>query len=314
MDSFVRKKQVLCLGAYRTGSSSLAQALADLGYQQVYHTYLFSHNCPRDVVLSEVTRMFRTFEEICDATLSVLPSYNANGYTREQFDAIFGPNEVICDVAAFAEPLIRAYPEAKVILVHRDFESWATSFLHNFVAPWDSPRARLSGWIMEPLLGFCTTKSVYKLAMGWTGVSTHRNLLNRKALRAAYDAHYNKVRRLVPPEQLLEIHLKELSWGPLCDFLGGKPRPVHPFPRLNDSEAYKQSTRDVHNFAIILGLLKIAVALLFPLVGVWMGSWLGARGLAAQVGDVMVLKCIFGGLGLLLGVWWALTKAKPGKV
>lgn len=311
MDAFVREKQVLCLGAYRTGSSSLAQALVDLGYIDVYHTFLFSNNCPRDVVLSRVTRMFRTFEEMSDATLSVLPSYNANGYTREQFDAVWGPNEVICDVAAFAEPLVRAYPKAKVILVRREFESWATSFLDNFVAPWDSPIARLSGWVMEPLVGFCTTKSVYKLAMGWTGVSTHKNLLNRKALRVAYEAHYDKIRRIVPPEQLLEIDLKELNWKPLCAFLGRDP-PVgeHPFPRLNDSALYMASARDTHMIAFTLGSLKLSVILIAGMAGVWAGSVIGGRGYAEAFASEVMLRWSLGGLGLLLGLYWAMTRAR----
>lgn len=50
-------------------------------------------------------------------------------------------------------------------------------------------------------------------------------------------AHKDKVRQLVPKEQLLEMDLSD-GWEPLCKFLG-VPVPNEPFPRANDGAAAK---------------------------------------------------------------------------
>jgi hypothetical protein len=49
-------------------------------------------------------------------------------YGRAEFDRLLGHCQGVSDLPAilFAEELIEAYPEAKVILTHREFESWYT--------------------------------------------------------------------------------------------------------------------------------------------------------------------------------------------
>lgn len=46
-------------------------------------------------------------------------------YGRAEFDQLLGHCQGVSDIPAilFAEELIEAYPEAKVILTHREFES-----------------------------------------------------------------------------------------------------------------------------------------------------------------------------------------------
>lgn len=52
-------------------------------------------------------------------------------------------------------------------------------------------------------------------------------------------AHNEKVRSLVPKEQLLEMDLSE-GWEPLCKFLGVPVPEGEAFPRMNDAEAADQ--------------------------------------------------------------------------
>ena len=47
-------------------------------------------------------------------------------YGRAEFDKLLGHCQGVSDMPAilFAEELIAAYPEAKVILTHRNFDTW----------------------------------------------------------------------------------------------------------------------------------------------------------------------------------------------
>lgn len=47
-----------------------------------------------------------------------------------------------------------------------------------------------------------------------------------------YREHYALVRKMAPPDRLLEFNMSQ-GWEPLCEFLG-KPVPDVPFPHLNE--------------------------------------------------------------------------------
>ena len=53
--------------------------------------------------------------------------------------------------------------------------------------------------------------------------------------------HYQEVRDLVPPENLLEYQVG-MGWEPLCKFLGHHVPPT-PFPRLSDTEDFVNRCR-----------------------------------------------------------------------
>ena len=60
--------------------------------------------------------------------LSLEAKYDGKGkpYGRVEFDKLLGHCQAVSDIPAlcFAEELIAAYPEAKVILTVRDVDSW----------------------------------------------------------------------------------------------------------------------------------------------------------------------------------------------
>lgn len=60
------------------------------------------------------------------------------------------------------------------------------------------------------------------------------------------------VRRVVPPERLLVMNLKE-GWQPLCEFLD-KPVPMEPFPRLNDAEEAEKVAKGIFARCILVWL------------------------------------------------------------
>jgi hypothetical protein len=56
--------------------------------------------------------------------------------------------------------------------------------------------------------------------------------LDVQGLKAAFTAHVDAVKALVPSQQLLVFEAKD-GWEPLCRFLD-RPVPDEPFPRTND--------------------------------------------------------------------------------
>lgn len=170
-----------------------------------------------------------------------------------------------CNV--FAEELLVAYPEAKVILSVRDnVDVWYASYLNALQPFWD--------WLyLEP---------------GWTG-AIRRNMVARprddamawKLLQHTYyrdfpnlgKQHYldhnAKIRSLAEEQdrEFLEFNVKQ-GWKPLCEFLGVSV-PDSPFPFGNDTkemQAIVRGLKDGYDEKVrtkalkILGFASIAVA------------------------------------------------------
>lgn len=220
-----RKLQVLALGLPRTGSSSIAAALTTLGYNDVLH----GTNIDSPEFWSIVNRA-------ADSSFATLPTYTGKPFTREEWDELFGDSEAATDVASiFATQLIEAYPEAKVILVIRDFDTWYGSIETAVRIYWSFPSQlafNYLGQFFDPFFG----QAIKKIMTGfleYTSIST----FPRKA-RILYDQHHCRIRQRVPPSQLLEYRMGE-GWEPICDFLE-KPLPNVPFPKLNDAEALRK--------------------------------------------------------------------------
>ncbi|CAD0098650.1 unnamed protein product [Aureobasidium mustum] len=136
--------------------------------------------------------------------------YEGKGkFTREDWDQLLGHCMAVTDypASAFAPELIAAYPEAKVVLSLRDnADVWHKSYMPSFVK-----------------MGKQLYKYAYEDDFPRTG-------------KQVYEDHIEELRRLVPPENLLEYNVKQ-GWAPLCEFLG-KPIPDHPFPRVNDTKEF----------------------------------------------------------------------------
>ena len=139
---------------------------------------------------------------------------------------------------AFADDLIAAYPDAKIILVDRDIESWYASFNANVIEPMWSPVlnfvALYDPWFVGPVAG-CH----HRWARWWMGARGKREM--QAKAKAKYREHYAMVRRVAPRGMLLEYRMGD-GWGPLCEFLG-KEVPEGEFPRVNDQEVHDEQLR-----------------------------------------------------------------------
>ncbi|KAI7157543.1 hypothetical protein KC349_g5539 [Hortaea werneckii] len=221
-----RPMKVLNLGLFRTGTSSLREALSILRFQKVYHmSYVFQQK-PSDSKI-----WLRAFDA----------KYRNLGapFSREDWDEILGDCDAVSDFpcAAFSEELIAAYPEAKVILSVRDTpEIWYKSVLQTvWYVHMQSPLApdKLLGQpVFERFLpslfrmGKRMFSDVFEADFPRTGIDV-------------YNEHIERVRTLVPQNNLLIFNVKD-GWMPLCDFLG-LPVPVAQepgdFPRVNEGQA-----------------------------------------------------------------------------
>ena len=115
-----RPLQVLCLGLGRTGTDSLRSALQDLGYSEVHHGFHLID--PANV--GECVQWYRL------ALAKFRQPTNPAFLNRQEFDKVLGNCEAVTDMpsASFAPELLRAYPEAKVILNKRsDIDAWYES-------------------------------------------------------------------------------------------------------------------------------------------------------------------------------------------
>lgn len=183
-----------------------------------------------------------------------------DGLTREHWDGLLGHCGAATDwpVAFFAAELVAAYPEAKVVLTTRAVDAWHASTLAagNWRAtePFLRVLARLGDWgarMYQPMLHTAWT--------WYFGGDFARNG------RAAFEAHYALVRRLVPPDRLLEFDVGQ-GWGPLCAFLG-KDVPDLPFPHVNDSRMFRarcmgRNWRQLGNVAVWWAVRAAGVACL----------------------------------------------------
>ncbi|PFH59214.1 hypothetical protein XA68_12645 [Ophiocordyceps unilateralis] len=215
--------QVLALGLPRSGTYSMASALSQLGLNKPFHGI--------DIGMNK--KAWAIIDQACDASFPVLDSYNGRPFTRAQWDELFKDSEAVTDVGAlFAPQLIEAYPEARVILVIRDFDSWLRSMEMLFDLIWN-PLSTIMSYVVDPLLGITVGITVRKLLLGFFEARDVGEA--RRNASRIFERHHQQIRKMVPPQQLLEYRMGQ-GWEPICDFLG-KPVPETPFPRSNDSEA-----------------------------------------------------------------------------
>jgi hypothetical protein len=181
-------------------------------------------------------------------------------FGRAQWDQLLGHCGAVTDQPAilFAEELLAAYPDAKVVLVERDVEAWYRSISALFdvsLAPTFLGLRFLDPYWIGRIIRVGVVSFGY--AFGQASNPTIAGLKCRA--RQGYREYYANIRALVPPERLLEYRFGD-GWEPLCTFLG-KPVPKEPFPHLNESRdlqemferfAIKAVRRSAVNVAVVV--------------------------------------------------------------
>ncbi|KAJ3489735.1 hypothetical protein NLG97_g5937 [Lecanicillium saksenae] len=162
---------------------------------------------------------------------------------RKDFDAILGNCQAVCDMPAayFAEELLAAYPDAKVILTVRDVDKWHKSVTDTLEV--------IDNSIPWAIIGIFASILRMPNRWNWPMFQKLREVLydhdfSRNG-KASFEAHYAHIRAIVPADRLLEYHVSE-GWAPLCKFLD-KPVPEEDdTPFINKTAEINGKLSDMH--------------------------------------------------------------------
>ncbi len=196
--------RIINAGLGRTGTTSLKAALETLGYTPVYHT--------TDLLTS--AKDINVWEEAMKGEAVDWRAFFA-GYQVADWPA-----------GLFYRDIIRAHPEAKVMLSVRDPEGWFESIsgtlkqLRSLHLPIPQVR-RAKGFLEAALDSFFEGKVEDKAYM-----------------MTFFERHMEAVKAYVGAEKVLVYDVRE-GWEPLCAFLQVDV-PKQSFPRLNQREGFRE--------------------------------------------------------------------------
>jgi hypothetical protein len=203
---------IVGVGFGRTGTLSLKHALEQIGWGPCYH-------------------MLEVAENPGHAQL-----WHAAADGPADWTALFANYRSTVDWpgARFWREIARHFPEAKVLLTVRDSERWYESVKNTiFVAmsrgmPDEAPEAlRRQGEMARRLIIEDTFGAQFE---------------DREHAIGVYERHNQEVRdAFADSDRFLEFEAAQ-GWEPLCAFLD-EPVPEEPFPRVNDTNAFRERFR-----------------------------------------------------------------------
>jgi hypothetical protein len=227
--------KVICAGWGRTGTRSLKYALEHLNGQPSYHM--------QNILLNK-----KDARKWHDSIFLHDEEFNWEDIFEEYGACLDFPS---CN---YYKELMKAYPDAKVILTVRDAESWIKSWnvLNNQILK--SFTFRFLAKI--PYTSFKLQKDIHnKMILGhsgaFEGAKTDEDRMKK------FDEWNKSVIDYVPKDRLLVYQVKE-GWGPLCEFLG-KPMPDIQFPYKNKTKNMGHMSRFINSMFVIIMLIIIAV-------------------------------------------------------
>ena len=202
----------------RTGTLSTKAALEQLGFAPCYHA-------------AEILIPRPGFNE---GHLDALYEYYAGSEDIDWQWLLKGYQATVdIPMSLHYRELMRAYPEAVVLLNVRDPDRWFDSWqaLWSALEEVRDPNKIVRHHKLLPLMDAIVNRHF-------------GGKIERDSNIKIFNAHIEAVRRDVPAHKLLEFKVTE-GWGPLCSFLG-VDTPDAPFPHLNERE-------------ITRGLLQVAL-------------------------------------------------------
>ena len=212
--------KIIGAGLPRTGTNTLKQSLEQLGYKHVYHMKEL-------LVNPDKLHYWKTLEETGDT----------------DWDALYNGYDGTVDFPGYPwyEEHMKRYPDAKVILTVRDFESWYKSVDSTvFRAGPQTPGEKIK--MLSKLLFNSRARKVVKVIKWFKKVFFANELQgkfeDKDFAQQFWEGHLAKVKANVPADKLLVYDVRD-GWGPLCAFLG-KPEPADPLPHLNKKENFKE--------------------------------------------------------------------------
>lgn len=202
--------KVIGAGFGRTGTLSMKAALEQLGYDKCHHMLEVMPN---------------------DSQLDAWHAIAQGG--AADWDAVFEGFQASVDFpsSAYWRELANHYPDAKIILTTRSFDSWYESASET-IYPISSD---LPGW----MLIIPKVRKIKEMTYGaiWDRVFGGK-FEDKDATRQVFEQHEADVKAAFSEDRLLVFHPKE-GWEPLCAFLD-QPVPETEFPNVNDRAEFKK--------------------------------------------------------------------------
>jgi hypothetical protein len=207
--------QVIGAGFGRTGTMSLKVALETLGFAPCYHMTEMVKNpehfrlwtAARDGAPVDWRRLYANYRATVD--------WPGCLYYRE---------------------LMAAFGQAKVILTVRDSDRWYDSVRDTLY----SLKTATDGYLASADTAGRRPALQYENRI-WTDLFAGR-FTDRHFAISVYRQHNLRVQETVPADRLLVFQVGD-GWQPLCSFLQVSV-PDQPFPRLNDTQAFRDYNRD----------------------------------------------------------------------
>ena len=161
----------------------------------------------------------------------------SKGFDIGNWDKLLGNYAAVADLPAilFIEELLEAYPSSKVVLVEREIDSWYRSSNEGVIMPVWNPIIRFLAIVDTRFIGRLGSTSA-RWTKHWMRANSRQEMQDNAKL--VYREHYAFVKKITPPDRLLEFRLDD-GWSPLCKF-PDKPIPDMPFPRVNESAALQE--------------------------------------------------------------------------
>ena len=205
--------QVIGAGYGRTGTMTLKAALEQLGAGPCFHMI--------DLIRSE-TRV-----ELWEAAVA--------GESVDWHEVFEGWEATVdWPGCSFYQPLMEAFPDAKVLLTVRDPDAWYESCRKTIHAA----QAAIRGGDLEGGSETPPSPAVMNVIapLIWDGEFEGR-FEDRSFALDVFNAHNEEVRAFVPADRLVVHEIKD-GWEPLARMLD-VPVPSAPFPHLNDTAAFR---------------------------------------------------------------------------
>ncbi|KAI2625169.1 hypothetical protein GGS21DRAFT_310508 [Xylaria nigripes] len=252
----VRPMKLIVLNPSRNATLGTYIALKQLGFRP-YH-------------LAETSAAggwaFRVLEDAAKADLR----HDGQPYGREEFDKLLWDYDCITELPfLMLRSILKAYPDAKFLLVERNPEKWAKSYLATV------GRASLvfDNFPMS-VFQYFDAWAYYTHRLGRVMSGYYTNELGasekgRRALIENYKEYIADVKRLVPPDKLKVVRLEDgYGWNELCPCLG-VPIPDTPWPFFNTQDEFKSSVGPMVRRAMIKGMFGVVIITSATAVGLW---------------------------------------------
>eukprot|EP01084_Bolivina_argentea_P097360 175017_1 len=253
------KVEILNAGLHRGGTGSLSLALCELGYGPTWHC----------ITNDEKMDNIQKGQEWLIKNKVCCGDYKLNNINWSEFLQIIQCKSLMDSPINYHwKSIFNQYPDCKVIVCIRPFNDWYNSW---------KPVISFMFSFKNRFFAFMGNKFVYNVwefhrsyTINNGGIQYfHDETLKQKCKEIFYDHHIDKIKEIVPKDQLLLFDVKN-GWKPLCEFLN-KPIPQNkPFPKINDHKELMNTLDEWRSGAMKNMLINKVIPFIIIFVAIFM--------------------------------------------